>query len=194
MGTPRCSRPQPATGNGVTDGRYNWPVAPPPSWPVPSKLRVLHGVNSAYKSQDLLHQPGLERASTGMTDQPTTCAATQGIMHRFTSVWQHKTVFAGISVIIGGKIAQPSHRLSAHNGGQLAQPSHRLTAHNGGQLVQPTMGDNSFSLHWWASRSLSAHNCGKMIITSVGHGFGRPINFNIPIKIARDLPCEWGYN
>ena len=37
----------------------------------------MHGVNAAYKSQDLLHQPGLERASTGMADQPTTCAATQ---------------------------------------------------------------------------------------------------------------------
>ena len=35
------------------------------------------GVNAAYKSQDLLHQPGLERASTGMPDQPTTYAATQ---------------------------------------------------------------------------------------------------------------------
>ena len=55
----------------------NW-SHPPPSWAVPSALHVLHGVN-AYKSQDLLHQPGLELASTGMLDQRTTCAATQGI-------------------------------------------------------------------------------------------------------------------
>ena len=38
---------------------------PPPSWAVPPELHVLNGVNAAYKSQDLLHQPGLERASTG---------------------------------------------------------------------------------------------------------------------------------
>ena len=28
-GTPSCSRPQPATDNGVRDGRSNWLVAPP---------------------------------------------------------------------------------------------------------------------------------------------------------------------
>ena len=50
---------------------------PPPSLAVPPKLHVLHGVNAAYKSQDLLHQPGLEHVSTGMPDQRTTCAATQ---------------------------------------------------------------------------------------------------------------------
>ena len=43
------------------------------------ELHVLHSVNTANKSQDLLHQPGLEHASTGMPDQRTTCAATQGI-------------------------------------------------------------------------------------------------------------------
>ena len=32
----------------------------PPSWEVPPELHVLHGVNVAYKSQDLLHQPGVE--------------------------------------------------------------------------------------------------------------------------------------
>ena len=52
---------------------------PPPSWAVPPELRVLQGVNVAYKSQDLVHQPGLERASTEMPDQRTTCAATKGI-------------------------------------------------------------------------------------------------------------------
>ena len=55
-------------------------MAPPVSWEVPHVLHVLHGVNAAYKSQDLVHQPGPEHASTGMPDQRTTCAATQGIM------------------------------------------------------------------------------------------------------------------
>ena len=43
---------------------------PPLSWavPVPPQLHVLHGVNAAYKSQDLLHQPGLEHEATGMPD------------------------------------------------------------------------------------------------------------------------------
>ena len=31
-------------------------------------LHVLHGVNAAYKSQDLLQQPGLEHEATGMPD------------------------------------------------------------------------------------------------------------------------------
>ena len=53
---------------------------PPPSWAVPPELHVLHGVNAAYKSQDLVHQPGLEHASTGMLDQHTACAATHGMM------------------------------------------------------------------------------------------------------------------
>ena len=43
----------------------------PPSGAVPSELHVLHGVNAAYKSQDLLRQPGLESASTGLPDQRT---------------------------------------------------------------------------------------------------------------------------
>ena len=41
---------------------------PAPSWAVPPELHKLHGVNEAYKSQDLVHQPGLEHASTGMLD------------------------------------------------------------------------------------------------------------------------------
>ena len=71
----------------------NWSHTPP-SWAVPPELHVLHGV----KSQDLLHHPGLERASKGMPDQRTTCAATQGAylhqlwasafwVHTFSSCW-----------------------------------------------------------------------------------------------------------
>ena len=52
---------------------------PLPSWAVDPELHVLHGVNADYKSQFLLHQQGVERASTGMPDQRTACAATQDI-------------------------------------------------------------------------------------------------------------------
>ena len=51
---------------------------PPHSWAVPPELHVLYGVNTAYKSQDLLQQPRLERASTGMPYKRTTGEATQG--------------------------------------------------------------------------------------------------------------------
>ena len=53
---------------------------PQPSSAVPSELHVLYGVNAAYKSQDLLHQPGLEHASTRMPDRRTACADTQGFI------------------------------------------------------------------------------------------------------------------
>ena len=52
---------------------------PPPSLAVPPDLDVLHGVNEAYKSQDLLQQPRREQASMGMPGKRTACAATQGI-------------------------------------------------------------------------------------------------------------------
>ena len=55
---------------------------PPPSWPVPPELHVLHGVNATNKPEDLLHQPRLEHASTGMKGQRTACAATQGMNER----------------------------------------------------------------------------------------------------------------
>ena len=45
---------------------------PPLSRAVPPELHVLPGVYAAHKSQDLLHQPGLEHASTFMPDQRTT--------------------------------------------------------------------------------------------------------------------------
>ena len=46
----------------------------------PPELHVLNGDNAAYKSQDLLHQPGLEHASTAMPDQRPACAAAQGVI------------------------------------------------------------------------------------------------------------------
>ena len=57
----------------------NW-LHPPHSCAVPPEIQVLHSVKTVYKSQDLLHQPGLEHASTGMPDQRTACAATQGMV------------------------------------------------------------------------------------------------------------------
>ena len=51
---------------------------PPPSWAVPPELHVLYGVKAAYRSQDMLQQPGFEQASTGMPDQRTACAVIQG--------------------------------------------------------------------------------------------------------------------
>ena len=44
-----------------------------------SSIHVLHGANAAYKTQDLLQQPGLEHISMGVPDQRSACAATQGI-------------------------------------------------------------------------------------------------------------------
>ena len=43
-GTPSCSQPQPATDNGVRDGRSNWLVAPTASWAVPPE-RLVHSIN-----------------------------------------------------------------------------------------------------------------------------------------------------
>ena len=49
---------------------------PPPSWALVrgSELHVLHGVKAAYKSQDLLQQPGLETIGYARV----ACAATKG--------------------------------------------------------------------------------------------------------------------
>ena len=80
-GIPSCSRPQQLrTMASETVDPIHW-SHPTPSWPVPPELHVLHGVNATCKSLDLVHQPGLERASTGMPEQRTTGAATQGITY-----------------------------------------------------------------------------------------------------------------
>ena len=57
----------------------------PNSWVVLPELHVLHGVNTANKSQDLLHKLRLERASTGMPDQLTTCATQEYKMGQYIS-------------------------------------------------------------------------------------------------------------
>ena len=69
-GAPSCSRPQPATDNGVRDGRPNLLVEP----------ITLHRAVPPSKSQDLLHSVGRERATFGMPCQRTACAATHGIL------------------------------------------------------------------------------------------------------------------
>ena len=60
---------------------------PPPSWAVPHELQVLHGVNAAYKLQDLLQQPGLEQSSTSMPVRRTACVATQGFGKRLKMIF-----------------------------------------------------------------------------------------------------------
>ena len=76
---------------------------PLPLWAVLPELHVLHGVNAAYKSKDLLPQPGLERASTAVPDQRTTCVATQGInrepQFELRTELLHKYFFSNSSVI-----------------------------------------------------------------------------------------------
>ena len=93
---PGCSHPQLATDNGVRDGRSNWLVAPPPY------TRQYH-MSSTYctlqcglgcKSQDLLHWVSRERATFGMPDQRTACAATQGIY--FFTVYTYTSLFMAV--------------------------------------------------------------------------------------------------
>ena len=54
----------------------DWPLPPTLPMAVPSQLHLFLLVNSGYKSQDLLQQPGREHASLGMPGQRTACAAT----------------------------------------------------------------------------------------------------------------------
>ena len=85
-----CSRPQPATDNGVRDGRSNWQVVTLTLYKaVPFELRVLHYANGGHKSQDLLQPLGREHAAIGMPGIPATeCqAATQAAFSIFTRIF-----------------------------------------------------------------------------------------------------------
>ena len=85
-GTPSCSRPQPATNNSVKDGRSNWLVAPHSHGQYPLSSTYCMVLTPPTNHKTLLHQPRLEPASTGMTDQRTAC---QGIVfYVFTSFTQ----------------------------------------------------------------------------------------------------------
>ena len=77
LGAPSCSRPQPATENGVR--AIDWPLPPTLYWAVPLALRALHDANTGNKSQHLLLRLRSEHAAFGMTGQLTAYAATQGI-------------------------------------------------------------------------------------------------------------------
>ena len=66
---------------------------PSTSWAVPPEIHVLHGVNAAYKLQNLLQQPGLEHAYAGMPDQRTACAATQRVLFACYYFKKDSTVF-----------------------------------------------------------------------------------------------------
>ena len=100
-GTPSCSRSQPVTDNAVRVVDQIDCSHTPPAWAVPPELHVLHGVNAGYKSQDLLQQPGLEHASTGMPGQRTACAATQGESINIHPFLQYKILGTGHAFILG---------------------------------------------------------------------------------------------
>ena len=65
LGAPSCSQPQPATDNGVRDGRSNWLVAQPhpTQGSTPWAPRIAH-CNAGCKSTDLLHWVSRERATS----------------------------------------------------------------------------------------------------------------------------------
>ena len=63
-GAPSCSQPQPATDNGVRDGRSNWLLAPPTIHrAVPPELHVLH----------IAMRAGLQITRLAALSQPRTC-------------------------------------------------------------------------------------------------------------------------
>ena len=74
-GTPSCSRPQPATDNGVRDGRSNWLVAPPTLMDSTPWAPRIAQCKCGLKISRLLQQPGIEHAPLGMPDKRTACAA-----------------------------------------------------------------------------------------------------------------------
>ena len=71
-GTPSCSRPQPATDNGLRDGKSNLLFAPPPSGAVPSE-RLVHSINRCS-----LSSPGTRLCYCSMRGNHLAYAATQG--------------------------------------------------------------------------------------------------------------------
>ena len=76
-GAPSCSRPKPATNNGVKDGRSNWlAVIPHPTQGSNPWTPRIARCKCSYKSQDLLQQVRREHATFGMPGQGTACAAT----------------------------------------------------------------------------------------------------------------------
>ena len=82
-GAPSCSQPQPATDNGVRDGRSNWLVAPPTLHrAVPPELHVLHtAMRAGLQITRLTALSALRTCDLRNTrpNQRTACAATQGI-------------------------------------------------------------------------------------------------------------------
>ena len=66
-------------------------------------------INMAYKSQDMLQQPGLEHASTGMQDQRTACVATNACYGTFNRNDIVKTkAFNFIKVLKNALIIMPN--------------------------------------------------------------------------------------
>ena len=80
MGTPSCSRQQPATDNDVRDGRSNGLVASPTLIAVPSELHLLHGVKRGRQISRLAATTVARTRDhgTGIPDRRSACVATQG--------------------------------------------------------------------------------------------------------------------
>ena len=89
-GTHSCSQPQPATDNGVRDGRSNWLVAPPPLSAVPPELLV-HSINQCNLSGNRTCNRSMR--GSGFTH---VYKATQGL-HTFTRPLRVYTCLQGHS-------------------------------------------------------------------------------------------------
>ena len=79
-GTPICSRPQPATDNGVRDGRFNWLITPTTF--MGSTPWVPH---AKYKSVQPQH--GINQATLSMWSNHLACAAIQSILSSWLSAY-----------------------------------------------------------------------------------------------------------
>ena len=86
-GTPSCSQPQPATNNGVRDGRSNWLVAPPPSWAVPPERNVLSIIRCSSATTGIR---SCNLSTINMQCNLLVYAATQGISMRPLRVFYRK--------------------------------------------------------------------------------------------------------
>ena len=94
-GTPSCCQPQPATDNGVRDGRSNWLVAPPPSWAVPPEL-FMHSINQCTIS-------GNRTCNHSMQGNHLAYAATQGIMLWYIMLWCIIMLWCLLWVLVYGR-------------------------------------------------------------------------------------------
>ena len=80
LGSPSCSRPQPATDNGVRDGRSNWLVVTPhPSQSANSWAPRIALWKFGIQITRLAAATGTRTQDLGLPGQRTACAATLGV-------------------------------------------------------------------------------------------------------------------